>query len=75
MSKAFVSSYRSNLLCIAVAFAFCVLIGRLVQLHVIDRSELLAYVEKSRKMVQLVEPDANIVDRQLQLTGDYAHDD
>ena len=65
MSKAFVSSYRSNLLCIAVAFAFCVLIGRLVQLHVIDRSELLAYVEKSRKMVQLVEARrGNIVDRQ-----------
>lgn len=36
-----------------------------MQLHVIDRSELLAYVEKSRKMVQLVEARrGNIVDRQ-----------
>ncbi len=65
MSKAFVSSFRSSLLCFAVAFAFCVLIGRLIQLHVVDQSELLAYVEKSRKMVQLVEARrGNIVDRQ-----------
>ncbi|MGC6454917.1 MAG: peptidoglycan D,D-transpeptidase FtsI family protein [Coraliomargaritaceae bacterium] len=65
MSKAFVSSFRSSLVCVLVGFAFCVLIGRLVHLHVIGRSELLAYVEKSRKMVQLVEARrGNIVDRQ-----------
>lgn len=65
MSKAFVSSFRSSLLCAAVALAFLVLIGRLVQLHVTGRSELLAYVEKSRKMVQMVEARrGNIVDRQ-----------
>lgn len=65
MSRAFISSFRSRLLCLAVGFAFCVLFGRLVHLHVIGREGLLAHVEKSRKMVQLVEARrGNIVDRQ-----------
>ena len=64
MSKAFVSSYRASLVCGAVAIAFCVLIGRLFYLHVIGQEELMAYVEQSRKMVQVVEARrGNIVDR------------
>ncbi|MGB0416662.1 MAG: peptidoglycan D,D-transpeptidase FtsI family protein [Coraliomargarita sp.] len=64
MSKAFVSSYRASLVSGAVAFAFCVLIGRLFYLHVIGQEELMAYVEQSRKMVQVVEARrGNIVDR------------
>lgn len=64
MSKAFVSSYRASLVCGAVGLAFCILIGRLFYLHVIGHEELLAYVEKSRKMVQLVEARrGNIVDQ------------
>ncbi|NQY33287.1 MAG: peptidoglycan glycosyltransferase, partial [Coraliomargarita sp.] len=64
MSKAFVSSYRASLVSGAVALAFCVLIGRLFYLHVIGEDELKAYVEQSRKMVQVVEARrGNIVDR------------
>ena len=65
MSQAFISTFRSSLLCVAVGLAFCVLFGRLVHLHVIGREGLLAHVEKSRKMVQLVEARrGNILDRQ-----------
>lgn len=63
MSKAFVSSYRASLVSGAVAFAFCVLIGRLFYLHVWEQSELLEHVQKNRKMVQVVEARrGNIVD-------------
>ncbi|MGB0414786.1 MAG: peptidoglycan D,D-transpeptidase FtsI family protein [Coraliomargarita sp.] len=63
MSKAFVSSYRASLVSGAVAFAFCVLIGRLFYLHVWEQSELQEHVQKNRKMVQVVEARrGNIVD-------------
>lgn len=64
MSKAFVSSYRASLVSGAVAFAFCVLIGRLFYLHVWAQDELMAFVEGNRKMVQVVEARrGNIIDR------------
>ena len=63
MSKAFVSGYRASLVSGAVAFAFCVLIGRLFYLHVWEQGELLEHVQKNRKMVQVVEARrGNIVD-------------
>lgn len=63
MSKAFVSSGRSSLISIAVACAFCILLGRLFYLHVWHSDELLKYVEGNRKMVNVVEARrGNIVD-------------
>lgn len=63
MSKAFVSSGRSSLISLAVACAFCVLLGRLFYLHVWHSAELLEYVEGNRKMVNVVEARrGNIVD-------------
>lgn len=63
MSKAFVSSGRSSLICFAVACAFCVLLGRLFYLHVWYSDELLEHVEGNRKMVNVVEARrGNIVD-------------
>ena len=63
MSKAFVSSGRSTLIALAVACAFCVLLGRLFYLHVWDQAELLEFVEGNRKMVKVVEARrGNIVD-------------
>ncbi|MDQ8194600.1 penicillin-binding protein 2 [Coraliomargarita sp. SDUM461004] len=63
MSKAFVSSGRSSLISLAVACAFCVLLGRLFYLHVWDQDTLLEYVEGNRKMVNVVEARrGNIVD-------------
>ncbi|WPJ95285.1 penicillin-binding protein 2 [Coraliomargarita algicola] len=63
MSKAFVSSGRSLLIALAVACAFCVLLGRLFYLHVWDQAELLEFVEGNRKMINVVEARrGNIVD-------------
>jgi Cell division protein FtsI/penicillin-binding protein 2 len=63
MSKAFVSSARASIVCTAVAFAFCVLIGRLFFLHVWAHESLQEHVEMNRKMVQVVEARrGNIVD-------------
>ena len=63
MSKAFVSTARAALVSTAVAFAFCVLIGRLFYLHVWEQKELQALVESNRKMVQVVEARrGNVVD-------------
>jgi cell division protein FtsI (penicillin-binding protein 3)/stage V sporulation protein D (sporulation-specific penicillin-binding protein) len=63
MSKAFVSSGRSSLIALAVACAFCVLLGRLFYLHVWDQAELLEFVEGNRKMINVVEARrGNIVD-------------
>lgn len=63
MSKAFVSSGRSSLICIAVACAFCVLLGRLFYLHIWHSDALLEHVEGNRKMVNVVEARrGNIVD-------------
>lgn len=64
MSKAFVSTARAALVSTAVAFAFCVLIGRLFYLHVWEQQDLLEHVESNRKMVQVVEARrGNVVDR------------
>ena len=63
MSKAFVSSGRSSLISLAVACAFCVLLGRLFYLHVWNQVALLEHVEGNRKMVNVVEARrGNIVD-------------
>lgn len=63
MSKAFVSSARASIVCTAVAFAFCVLIGRLLFLHVWAHESLQEHVEMNRKMVQVVEARrGNVVD-------------
>ncbi|MGJ8640927.1 MAG: peptidoglycan D,D-transpeptidase FtsI family protein [Opitutaceae bacterium] len=63
MSKAFVCSYRSSLVTCAIAFAFCVLLGRLFYLHVWEQEELREHVSSNRKMVKLVEARrGNIVD-------------
>ena len=63
MSKAFVSTARAALVSTAVAFAFCVLIGRLFYLHVWEQKELLEHVQNNRKMVQVVEARrGNVVD-------------
>ncbi|MFT4901683.1 MAG: cell division protein FtsI/penicillin-binding protein 2 [Lentimonas sp.] len=63
MSKAFVSSARASLVSCAVAFAFCVLFGRLFYLHVWEHEALLEHVTSNRKMVNVVEARrGNIVD-------------
>lgn len=63
MSKAFVSTGRSALVSLAVAFAFTVLLGRLFYLHVWNQDALLEHVEGNRKMVNIVEARrGNIVD-------------
>lgn len=63
MSKAFVSSGRAALVTLAVAFAFCVLLGRLFYLQVWDQESLRAHVENNRKMINVVEARrGNIVD-------------
>ena len=63
MSKAFVSNGRSSLISLAVASAFCVLLGRLFYLHVWNQAALLEHVEGNRKMVNVVEARrGNIVD-------------
>jgi cell division protein FtsI/penicillin-binding protein 2 len=47
----------------AVAFAFCVLLGRLFYLHVWDQENLLQYLEGNRKTFNLIEARrGNIVD-------------
>ena len=63
MSKAFVSGARASIVSMAVAFAFCVLLGRLFYLHVWEQAELLEHVEGNRKMVSVIEARrGNIVD-------------
>lgn len=55
MSRAFVSGARSSIVIMAVAFAFCVLLGRLFYLHVWDQESLLQYLEGNRKTFNLIE--------------------
>lgn len=63
MSRAFVSGVRTSLVCGAVAFAFCVLLGRLFYLHILDQDSLREHVESNRKMVNVVEARrGNVVD-------------
>ena len=51
MSKGFASNYRIVLLSSLVFVALAGLAGRLVWLQVLDRDELLSYVERSRREV------------------------
>lgn len=63
MSKAFVSGARASIVSMLVAFAFCVLLGRLFYLHVWEQEELLQHVEGNRKMVNVIEARrGNILD-------------
>jgi cell division protein FtsI/penicillin-binding protein 2 len=63
MSKAFVSTARVTIVTMAVAFAFCVLLGRLFYLHILEHEELRAHVDGNRKMVSVIEARrGNIVD-------------
>ncbi|MGB0743938.1 MAG: peptidoglycan D,D-transpeptidase FtsI family protein, partial [Opitutales bacterium] len=63
MSKAFVSASRSSIVSLLVAFAFCVLLGRLFYLHIWEQEELLEHVEGNRKTINLIEAQrGNIVD-------------
>jgi len=63
MSQAFVSVGRSLVVSLLVAFAFCVLLGRLFYLHIWEHEELLQHVEGNRKMIHLIEAKrGNIVD-------------
>ena len=48
MSKAFVPAARVTLVLISIACAFCVLIGRLFYLHVLEREKLLEHVQNNR---------------------------
>jgi cell division protein FtsI/penicillin-binding protein 2 len=51
MSKGFASTPRIALIAGLMLFAFAGIGGRLVWLHVLDRDELLRYVEKARRQV------------------------
>ncbi|MFU8848146.1 MAG: peptidoglycan D,D-transpeptidase FtsI family protein [Opitutales bacterium] len=63
MSRAFVSSARSTIVLMAVAFAFCVLLGRLFYLHVWNQEDMLRHLEGNRKTFNLIEARrGNIVD-------------
>lgn len=63
MSKAFVSSTRATLICGAVAFAFCVILGRLFFLHVLDQQTLSEHVAANRKTFSVIEARrGNILD-------------
>lgn len=56
-------SYRASLLSCAVAFAFCVILGRLFYLHVWEQAELMEHVSSNRKMINVIEARrGNIVD-------------
>lgn len=63
MSRAFVNRGRAHLVSGLVAFAFCVLFVRLIDLHILNQDSLQAHVESNRKMVNIVEARrGNIVD-------------
>jgi cell division protein FtsI (penicillin-binding protein 3) len=51
MSKGFASNLRMTLLAAGVLTCFGAVAGRLVYLHVLDRDELLKYVEKARRQI------------------------
>lgn len=63
MSKAFVPAVRVKLVLISITVAFCVLMGRLCYLHVLEREKLLEHVQNNRKMIQVIKARrGNIVD-------------
>lgn len=51
MSKGFASNFRMTLLAVGVLTCFTAVCGRLVYLHVIDRENLLKFVEKARRQI------------------------
>lgn len=51
MSKGFASNLRMTLLAAGVLVAFCAVGVRLVYLHVLDREELLKFVDKARRQI------------------------
>lgn len=51
MSKGFASNYRLVLLATAIVACFTALGARLVYLHVIDRDELVRFVDKARRQI------------------------
>ena len=51
MSKGFASSYRIVLLAAGILLCYAALGARLVYLHVIDRDELVRYVDKARRQI------------------------
>jgi len=63
MSRAFVSGPRASLVCGAVVFAFCLLLGRLFYLHVVEQESLSAHVKDNRRMINVVEARrGNVID-------------
>ncbi|MFP4156893.1 MAG: peptidoglycan D,D-transpeptidase FtsI family protein [Opitutales bacterium] len=63
MSRAFVSGPRTFLVSGAVFFAFCLLLGRLFFLHVVDQKSLSAHVQDNRRMINVVEARrGNVID-------------
>jgi cell division protein FtsI/penicillin-binding protein 2 len=51
MSKGFASSYRIVLLAVCILVCFTALGARLVFLHVIDRDELVRFIDKARRQI------------------------
>jgi cell division protein FtsI (penicillin-binding protein 3) len=51
MSKGFASSYRIVLLAVGILVCFTALGARLVFLHVIDREELVRFIDKARRQI------------------------
>lgn len=63
MSRAFVSPVRLYLLASVVGLAFCVLLGRLVHLHVFEHERLVRIVEHNRENIRTLHARrGNIVD-------------
>lgn len=51
MSKGFASNFRMTLLAVGVLTCFAAVCGRLVYLHVIERDNLLKFVDKARRQI------------------------
>jgi cell division protein FtsI (penicillin-binding protein 3)/stage V sporulation protein D (sporulation-specific penicillin-binding protein) len=49
MSKGFASNYRMVLLATGISLSFCGIAGRLVWLHVLERDQLLKYLDQARR--------------------------
>ncbi|MEO0794854.1 MAG: penicillin-binding protein 2 [Verrucomicrobiota bacterium] len=65
MNRAYVSGLRFSLLIIAIFVCFSVLLGRLIQLHLVDGEKLANIVQENRERFQEIQARrGNIVDRQ-----------
>ncbi|MCX6943209.1 MAG: hypothetical protein NT173_00340 [Opitutales bacterium] len=51
MSKGFASTYRIVLLAAGILACYAALAARLVYLHVIDREELVRYIDQARRQI------------------------